>query len=128
MIVTAGCAWYMPPPLAIPGAASLVFDVTPVVTQPVIVIPVTHPLTLRQVELSGMAWYGDTLILLPQFPERFANQIFGLSKAAIADYLLGRDVLPLEPQIIYLDDQEVQQQITGAEGYEAIAFDETEPI
>ncbi len=74
-------------------------------------------------ELSGLAWYGDTLILLPQFPGRFGNQLYGLPKSAIVAYLTGQSTEPLDPQPIPLDDSVLQAQLIGSEGYEAIAFD-----
>ena len=36
---------------------------------PVTEIVLTGPLTDRDAEISGMAWYGNILILLPQYPD-----------------------------------------------------------
>jgi len=123
LLATAGCRWILPPPVIIQGAGESLFTLTPVVTQPVSTIPLTGPMTLPTAELSGLAWYGDTLILLPQFPSRFDNQLYGIPKAAIVAYLTGESTLPLTPTPILLDDSAVQAQLIGSEGYEAIAFD-----
>ena len=36
-----------------------------------------------------MAWYGDKLILLPQYPSRYGNQLFALERQDILAYLRG---------------------------------------
>lgn len=73
-------------------------------------------------ELSGLAWYGDTLILLPQYPGRFDQQLFALHKADIVDFLLGTYTEPLQPWPIPLHEQGTLDQIWGYDGYEALTF------
>lgn len=119
---TVGCMWYFPPPLAIPGAASRVLTVHQNLQQPVTEIVLAGPLTKRRAQISSLAWYGDQLILLPQFPDNFDQQIFALSRSDIVEQLAGRNLAPLEPRPIVFDDALVQAQISGSEGYEAIAF------
>ena len=41
---------------------------------PVQVIPLTGPIASPDAQISGMAWYGDTLVILPQYPERIFPQ------------------------------------------------------
>ncbi len=123
LLATAGCTWILPPPIIIEGASESLFRLTPVVTQPVTTIPLMGPIALPRAELSGLAWYGDTLVLLPQFPGRFDNQLYGLSKSAIVAYLAGQSLEPLVPQPIPLDDSALQAELIGSEGYESIAFD-----
>jgi len=73
-----------------------------------------------------MAWYGDILILLPQFPERFGEAdegaVFGLYKQDILDYLDGIETKPLRPFTIPIEMKAVKSQIQGYEGFESIAF------
>ncbi|MEZ4673450.1 MAG: hypothetical protein R2932_04310 [Caldilineaceae bacterium] len=90
--------------MIIPGAGKSIFRLTPVATQAVTVIPLAEPLDVRQAELSGLAWHGDTLVLLPQFPEEFDQQLYGISKSALVAYLTGQSTVALEPQPIGLDD------------------------
>lgn len=41
--------------------------------QPVTIFELTGPIAVPEAELSGLAWRGETLILLPQYPERFGE-------------------------------------------------------
>ena len=87
-------------------------------------IPLAAPLADDSAEISGLAWYGDTLILLPQYPTFAGNGgfLYALPKSAIQDYLDGRTTDPLTPQAIPFTATGLATQINGFEGYEAIAF------
>jgi hypothetical protein len=93
------------------------------VEQPVTEIHLRGPLSRRRAQLSGMAWYGETLILLPQYPERFENQLFYLSKQEIAASIRGDTHEPLKPQPIPFLAGDLLDQIAGFQGFEAIAVD-----
>ncbi len=95
---------------------------TAVAEQPVQIIPLAGPLAAASAEISGLAWYGDTLLLLPQFPQRFNNQLFTLPKAEIVGFLDGTQDGPLTPQPIPLAAPGLAQ-LPGYEGLEAIVFD-----
>jgi hypothetical protein len=90
--------------------------------QPITEIPLSGPLTNRRAEFSGLAWYGDYLILLPQWPSHWDNQIFMLHKADIVDFLTGKRPEPLTPQPIVLVNGDWATQIPGFDGFESIAF------
>ena len=94
--------------------------------QAVTVIPLTGPLADRDAEVSGLAWYGDYLILLPQYPGRLSTQdegaVFALPRADIVAFLDGAVSGPLEPVEVPLVAPGLVQQVQGFEGYEAIAF------
>lgn len=94
---------------------------------PVQEIPLAGPITLPKAQISGMAWYGETLVILPQYPEKAIPQssvpsIFTLSKQDILDYLSGSITGPLTPQQYTFRAPNLASQIPGYEGYEAIAF------
>lgn len=91
-------------------------------TAPVTVIALRGPATVSTAEFSGLAWYGDTLILLPQYPSRFQSQLFGLHKQDIVDFLEGRFTTPLEPFPIPFVDPGIASQTPGFNGFEAITF------
>ena len=91
--------------------------------QPVIEIPLRGPLTSRRAEFSGLAWYGDHLILLPQWPTHWANQLFYLNKADIVAFLTHKKTTPLAPQPIRLVNGDLAGQIPRFDGFEALAFD-----
>ena len=69
-----------------------------------------------------MAWYGDWLILLPQYPALFENQLFALHRQDILDFVTGRNQTPLYPFAIPFLDVGVQEQTSLFNGYEAITF------
>ena len=82
---------------------------------------------MPEAEVSGMAWYGDYLILLPQFPSRFAQpgsdgSIYALPKAEIIAFLNGSRSAPLNPIAIPFVASGLANFIYGFEGFEAIAF------
>jgi len=89
-------------------------------------IPLAGTLASRDAEISGMAWYGDNLILMPQYPN-FSEEagdgfLYALPKDQIVAYLAGETYEPLEPARIPFTAPDVQDTIAGFEGYEAIAF------
>ena len=86
------------------------------------VIPLSGPLAGRKAEISGMAWYGDFLVLLPQYPHKFGNAIFAISKQEILDYLSGITAEPITPVRIQIETLILKKRLRGYEGFEAIAF------
>ena len=73
-----------------------------------------------------MAWYGDYLILLPQYPnftgEEGDGAVYALPKADLLLYLEGALPGPLEPISIPFVAPGLAAMIEDYEGYEAIAF------
>ena len=121
-LTVTGCIRWLPPPFALPGAGFTTVRPAPPVEQTVFSVALPDPLADSWAEFSGLSWSGDQLILLPQFPARFDNQLFALDQQEIVDYLMGRRNEPPNPRFILLDDWAVQSQISGSEGYEAIAI------
>jgi hypothetical protein len=89
---------------------------------PVQIIPLAAPLDHFKAEISGLAWYGDELILLPQFPDRMDHQLFALAKADILSYLENPTSEPLVARPILLDSGGIEDELDGYEGFEAITF------
>lgn len=103
---------------------------TPAPEQPVTLLTLTGPITDPRAEVSSMAWFGNTLILVPQYPARFRTagndgHVFGLEKvdilAAIAAAQAGEQVT-LQPRAIPVSAGDFFSQITGFEGFEALAI------
>lgn len=96
------------------------------VEHPVIQLPLDGPINTSQAEISGMDWYLDTLVLLPQYPERFGSDgegaVFLLDKTDIQAYLEGESSATLQPRPIPFISSGLADRIPGYEGYEAIAF------
>lgn len=88
-------------------------------------IPLPAPLDDPSMEFSGLGWYGDTLILLPQFPERFAvdgiGRVFAIERQELLNYVNGTD-LDLTARSVRFDDGGLSKSLAGWEGFESIAF------
>ncbi len=93
---------------------------------PVTLLPLTAPASKSSAEFSGMAWYGDYLILLPQYPNFSTTTgdgvLFAIPKADILAFLDGTRTEPLDPIAVPLIAPDVRLSAHGFEGYEAIAF------
>lgn len=101
-------------------------------------IPLEWPVEKGQekaLEISGLAWYGDLLILLPQYPADFDDRIFYLPKPEILAFLNGvgeggrSSAGPLRPLAIKLRAAGLAERIKTYgdsdlkfEGFEAIVF------
>ncbi|MBN1180565.1 MAG: hypothetical protein JXD18_15255 [Anaerolineae bacterium] len=125
LIGVVALAWFVldrrSPAPAVPGTA------TPGPTEhPLVEIPLSGPIAAANAEVSGMAWYGDVLILLPQYPGRMADRddgaVFALPRADIVAFLDGDVDGPLEPVAVPLLAPGLAEGIQDFEGYEAIAF------
>lgn len=75
-----------------------------------------------EAQLSGLAWYRDWLILLPQYPDFAGNGsfVYGLHKQAILDYLVQEAPIPLTPTPIPFNTNRLD--IFGSQGFEAVDF------
>lgn len=91
------------------------------VEQPVVVIDLAGPMAAPEAEISGMAWYGDYLVLAPQYPDRWQNSLYYLTKTEILAFLDGALDTPLTPRPIPLVAPNLQV-ISGYEGVEGIKF------
>lgn len=85
-------------------------------------IPLEGPITKKKAELSGLAWMGDTLILLPQYPEKLGTPgiLFTIPKTSILDFLDGKSTDPITPGVIHIFMSGIEETIANFEGFEAI--------
>jgi len=86
------------------------------------IIPLAGPIAARKAEISGMTWYGDYLILLPQFPHRVGNAIYAIARQDILYFLSGEENKPITPIPISIDTLDLKKRLPGYEGFESIAF------
>ena len=90
-------------------------------------LPLNGPLLRKQAEISGLCAYGDTILLLPQYPDwepDSIHRIYSLPKQDIADRILGAGKTlapPLSPDSILVKDDDLYRLIPGFEGFEAMA-------
>lgn len=88
------------------------------------VVSLALPKELREgdLEFSGMAWYDEQLVLLPQYPKRANNNLLSIGKKDILAHLDGKGgELPFT--MIRFDDGGISDIIEGFEGFEALVFD-----
>lgn len=95
-----------------------------------LILPLEGPSAERSSQLSGLAWCGDMLILLPQYPafpsRGGGGQLFALPKSAILAAIQTPNLNPLKPVPIKMDAPDFSSSLSGFEGYEAIAFGQGE--
>ena len=135
-MLLAGCVRGMTPPpppaTAAPTASpptatpTMAVSPTPVPTVEVVTVEprittLAAPLDRREAELSGLAWHGDDLVLLPQYPTRFGDRLFTLPREAVEAFAATGAALP-DPDPVPFDDGGLHT-LRGFEGFEAIAFD-----
>ncbi len=90
-------------------------------------IPLPAPLDVPAAEISGMDWYEEKLVLLPQYPGRFVeddgfSSLYFIEKQDLITYIAAPGAQPVEMQRIIFDDGGITREIQGFEGFEAIAF------
>jgi hypothetical protein len=94
--------------------------------QPLTLIPMTGRLAEPEAEISGLAWYGDYLVLLPQYPRRVTGgeegYIYALRRSDIESYLDGVTDKPLDPIVVPFDAYKLRDQMTNFQGFESIGF------
>ena len=105
-----------------PGATP---TATPVPEHRITPIDLEGPLANKDAEISGLAWYEDNLIILPQHPS-FNNEgsfLYTLPKSDIETFLEGEAHEALLPQPVPFSIPNFAEMIDGFEGFESIAFD-----
>lgn len=100
-------------------------------------IPLAGPLASPYAEISGLAWHGDRLILLPQYPGRFAvgadtvdvagalrdeGAVFAIAEADLLAFLDGTRAEALRPQPVRFAAPGLATAVPGFEGFEAVVF------
>jgi hypothetical protein len=90
--------------------------------QPVTLIPIA--LDINKAQISGLAWYGDHLIILPQYPNWQGTpgdgQVEVLMRGSICDFLDGKSDASVTPRHVPLLTEGLDKKIKGFEGFEAI--------
>jgi hypothetical protein len=93
---------------------------------PVLYIPLEGPAALTQAEYSGMAWYQDELVLMPQYPQRMSDLpggvLYAIPRQALLDFIQGNSSAPIRPREVPLISADLENAVSLFEGFEAIAF------
>lgn len=94
--------------------------------QPVRVLPLQGPIARPAAEISGLAWYNDWLILLPQFPrDAFTateGRLYAIARDRIEQALADSTLPPITPRPIPLTTADLDAHTPTFQGCEAIAF------
>lgn len=88
-------------------------------------IPLEGELAEPYSEISGLTWYRDQLIILPQYPDKFRvnniGSLFKISKNDIINWLNKfNPELKLSATRIEFDTQDVSKEIKGFQGFESV--------
>jgi len=88
-------------------------------------IPLYGEASERRAEISGLAWHNNDLVLLPQYPHRFAGKysgsLFYIPKKEIYKFLKGK-VSKIKPKKIDFSAPGLKKYSVQNDGYESIAF------
>ena len=77
------------------------------------------PMKNSDEEVSGMDWYNDNLILLP---ENLNGYVFAIKKAELDSRINGNDTTTIFPEQIKLSTPNYKELVPGFDSFEAIAF------
>ncbi|MEM7131785.1 MAG: hypothetical protein AAF702_36060 [Chloroflexota bacterium] len=95
----------------------------PLAEQLVTLLPLPEEASGSELEISAMSWYGDHLILVPQYPERFDNQLFAFERQQILDTLDGKRSDPLNAIPVPFNSGLLRLRIPRFyQGFEAVTF------
>ncbi len=90
----------------------------------VVEIPLTGKIAERKSEISGLCWYKDNLILLPQYPDRYSEnglgKIFFIKKQQIDNYLNGDKKSSLATDFFTIDLKDFSNLFQIGSGFEAV--------
>ena len=94
----------------------------------VLEIPLPEQIASRYMEYSSMAWIGEDLILMPQYPHRLdpegLGKLYALKKADIIRYIRQQDGEPLDIKEIAFNDGGLHKTLPGFEGFEGLTFND----
>ena len=84
-----------------------------------ILLKIGGPMKNSDEEISGMDWYNDNLILLP---ENLNSYVFAIKKAELDSRIIGNDTTIIFPEQIKLNTPNYKELVPGFDSFEAIAF------
>jgi len=124
--LSAGMTLAQDDPVATPEATETAAPETDIVF-----IELAGPAAASEAEISGLAWYGDYLVLLTEnsflyATDEISGMLFALEKEDILDYLASDSPEPLEPFPVPIYGPDIVDTVSGFEvafdGFEAIVF------
>jgi hypothetical protein len=92
---------------------------------PLEILTFTGPVASADAQITGLAWFGDKLVFLPQYPDFVddgKSYLFAVPRDQITEAIRNTFASPLSPQQILLIDAGVIAQLRGFVGYQALAI------
>lgn len=89
---------------------------------PLVEIRLPKPYDSPAMEYSGLAWFQDHLILLPQYPNGY---LLAIPRAELETRIAADTSAEVAPIRVVFNDGGTAEMIPGFEGYEAIAFQDS---
>ena len=75
----------------------------------------------KTLEMSGLAWAGETLLLMPQYPNNSKPLVYGIDKSIIKDRIKNPRV-PIEPIEYSIQLKNLLDSVPGFQGFEAVCY------
>jgi len=90
------------------------------------ILPLAGPVAAPEAEVSGLAWHDDSLVILPETPDRYAPGdtlgLFVLPGAEIRAAIGAADSRVLTPSLLPCVAPDLARLIRGFDGLEAVAL------
>jgi hypothetical protein len=91
------------------------------------IIELAAPLDAREAQISGLTWWDDRLVVLPQYPRvprKEAPRVYRLPHAALAAALVDTTArqAAIEPEPVAFDVSVLHEEASGYQGCEALLF------
>jgi hypothetical protein len=86
-------------------------------------IALAGPAAERDAEYSSLTWFGDQLILMPQYPEYYEPaRLFAIDQVDLLAALDGSVSEPITPREVSFEAPDALADLDGYEGFEALVF------
>lgn len=105
--------------------SQLIKDAKIIKESEVLRIPLLGEVSNRKSEISGLCWYGDQLILLPQYPNSFEGdlgKIFFIQKEKLENFISKKNKTPISPEYYTIDLENLENLFTLGSGFESITI------
>ncbi|MEC9475108.1 MAG: hypothetical protein VX746_04200 [Candidatus Neomarinimicrobiota bacterium] len=89
----------------------------------VVEIPLEGSAGKKELEMSGLTWYKNELILMPQYIDYDDPAFYAISKSKLNQWLSKQSAEGIVPQKIKLIMPDYRKTIKGYQGFEAVCFD-----
>ncbi|MBK8945146.1 MAG: hypothetical protein IPM32_07695 [Ignavibacteriae bacterium] len=89
------------------------------------IIPLNGEISGRNSEISGLCWYNDFLLLVPQYPNFISENengiIYFIKKSEILDYLFEKKINEISPKTFEINLSNLGEYLNSGSGFEAIS-------